>query len=338
MVFSDTNVVGTSRAVAGLLYQTKYFWRVRGKNPSGYGAYSAVWSFTTRSSSPDTPNLVSPTNGATGQSTSLTLRWNRIPGATSYRAQVSTEATFTTGLLVDDPAIIDTTKPLSGLNEGVMYFWRVNASSAGGTSDYSPTYSFTTVASAPGVVTLISPENGASVNASGVSFTWQGIASATKYWHELSVDPLFQFVVIDSSLTGASKSASGLIANQTYYWRVRAGNISGWGPFSEARTFTAITVGVDDKRGLPTSFGISQNFPNPFNPSTSIEFALPRESRVTIDVYNAIGELVATLIDDNRAAGYHRVSFDASALPSGVYLYRVVAGDFVSVRKMLLMK
>ena len=58
VVFSDTNAIGTSRVVSGLLYQTKYFWRVRGKNPSGYGAYSAVWSFTTRSSSPDTPNLV----------------------------------------------------------------------------------------------------------------------------------------------------------------------------------------------------------------------------------------------------------------------------------------
>ena len=144
--------------------------------------------------------------------------------------------------------------------------------------------------------------------------------------------------MIDSTLTGTSKNVSGLIANQTYYWRVKAGNISGWGPYSEGRNFVAITVGVNDERGLPTAFGLSQNFPNPFNPATTIEFAVPTEAHVTVDVYNAIGEQVATLVDEARGAGYHTVSFDASSLPSGVYLYRISAGQFTAVRKMLLMK
>ncbi len=338
VILSDESVVGTSRVATGLSYLTKYFWRVRGKSSAGVGAYSPAWSFTTRTSAPNTPALVSPADGATGQPTDLTLVWNRIPLATSYRVQVSTEGTFTSGLIVDDPAVIDTTKALGGLGTGVQYFWRVNASSPGGTSDYSPTFNFTTVASIPGVVTLLTPDNGASVDAASVAFTWQAASGATKYWHELAVDALFQFVVIDSMLTGTSKSVSGLIANQTYYWRVKAGNVSGWGPYSEGRNFVATTVGVKDERGIPTSFGVSQNYPNPFNPATTIEFAVPAEAHVTISVYNAIGELVATLLDGQRGAGYHTVSFDASSLPSGLYLYRMNAGQFTSVRKMLLMK
>jgi hypothetical protein len=338
VVLSDQNVAGTSRVATGLNYLTKYFWRVRGKSGAGAGGYSPAWSFTTRTSAPNTPALVSPADGATGQPAALTLLWRRIEAATSYRVQVSTEGTFTTGLIVDDPAVIDTSKALSALTLGTQYFWRVNASSPGGTSDYSPTSSFTTLASIPGTVTLLTPDNGASVDASSVTFTWQAAAGATKYWHELAVDPLFQFVVIDSTLSGTSKTTTGLIANQAYYWRVKGGNISGWGPYSEGRNFIATTVGVKEERGIPTSFGVSQNYPNPFNPATTIEFAVPAGAHVTIDVYNAIGERVATLVDEQRGAGYHTVSFDASSLPSGLYLYRMSAGQFTSVRKMLLMK
>jgi hypothetical protein len=338
VAFRDTNIAGTSRIPTGLANLTKYFWRVRGKNALGYGGYSIPWSFTTQTSAPNAPALVFPANGATGQAVNLALLWNRITGATSYRVQVSTEATFTSGLIVDDPAVIDTTKPLSALTAGAKYYWRVNASSAGGTSDFSSAFDFTVAAAIPGAVTLTSPDNGASVNAAGVTFNWQAPAGATKYWHELAVDPLFQFVIIDSTLTGTSKTSSGLIANQTYYWRVKAGNVSGWGPYSEGRNFVAIIVGVKEERGIPTTYELSQNFPNPFNPATTIEFAVPREAHVTLDVYNAIGERVATLLDEHRGAGWHTVSFDASSLPSGVYLYRINAGQFTSVRKMLLTK
>ncbi len=338
VVLSDTAVLGTSRIANGLSYSTQYFWRVRGKSTAGYGAFSPSWSFTTRSSAPNTPVLLEPANGTTGVSTSPTLKWNKIPLATSYRVQVSTEGSFTTGLVVDDPAVADTTRALNALIAGTTYFWRVNASAPGGTSDYSVVFSFTTLAAAPGAVTLLSPDNGASVPAAGVTFTWQAAANATKYAHELAVDPLFQFIIVDSSLTGTSKNVTGLIADQTYYWRVKAGNVSGWGPYSEARTFIAVTTGVNDERGIPTEFGLSQNYPNPFNPSTSIEFALPMASPVSLEVYSLIGERVAVLVNGPMQAGYHTVAFDASSLPSGLYLYRLASSDHVFTRKMLLVK
>jgi hypothetical protein len=76
----------------------------------------------------------------------------------------------------------------------------------------------------------------------------------------------------------------------------------------------------------------------PFNPSTTIRYGLPERSRVTLTVFNSLGQQVATLVEGEREAGHHDVTFDASHLASGVYLYRLVAGEFVQARKLLLMK
>ena len=89
---------------------------------------------------------------------------------------------------------------------------------------------------------------------------------------------------------------------------------------------------------IPTEFALYQNFPNPFNPTTNIKFDLPKESSVTVKVYNVLGEEVATLINRVMPAGKQNVEFNASKLASGMYIYRIQAGDFVQVRKMMLMK
>ena len=83
---------------------------------------------------------------------------------------------------------------------------------------------------------------------------------------------------------------------------------------------------------------LTQNYPNPFNPSTTIEFDLPRTSKVSVKIYNIIGEEVATLLSASLLSGSHSVDWDASNLASGVYLYRLQAGDYVETRKMMLMK
>jgi hypothetical protein len=92
----------------------------------------------------------------------------------------------------------------------------------------------------------------------------------------------------------------------------------------------------------PKNFALMQNYPNPFNPSTTIEFSIPQTSNVTIEVYNVIGENVASLVNQTLEAGYHRFNFNASNLPSGTYVYQLKAtgqnGTFVDTKKMLLMK
>ena len=95
---------------------------------------------------------------------------------------------------------------------------------------------------------------------------------------------------------------------------------------------------VDDNRNLPTTTTLSQNYPNPFNPTTNITFGLPESGSVKLDVYNVMGQRVATLVNDQKKAGYHTVSFDASRLASGVYLYRLRTGNQVITKKLMLVK
>ena len=94
--------------------------------------------------------------------------------------------------------------------------------------------------------------------------------------------------------------------------------------------------GLNDK--LSATFDLTQNFPNPFNPNTTISFALPTGSRVKLAIYNLNGKLVHTLADGEMSAGYHHLHFDASRLASGVYFYRLDAGPYSATRKMVLQK
>ena len=94
---------------------------------------------------------------------------------------------------------------------------------------------------------------------------------------------------------------------------------------------------------IPTNFAVSQNFPNPFNPVTNIGFSLPEEADVSVAVYNARGQMVTELTSGNYSAGYHEIQWkgtDLYGIPvsSGVYIYSVRAGDFHSIKKMLLVK
>jgi hypothetical protein len=89
---------------------------------------------------------------------------------------------------------------------------------------------------------------------------------------------------------------------------------------------------------LPTTFSLSQNYPNPFNPETTIQFALPEASQVKISVYNVMGQEVAQLLERYIDAGYHSVGWNATDIPSGIYFYKINAGNFTDVKKCVLIK
>ena len=102
-------------------------------------------------------------------------------------------------------------------------------------------------------------------------------------------------------------------------------------------------MGISDIRkmenpNLAQKYQLKQNYPNPFNPSTNIEFSIPQSSDVRLIVYNQLGQTVATLVDKPLSAGGYSVDWNAEGLPSGVYFYRITAGDFTQTRKLLLTK
>ena len=102
----------------------------------------------------------------------------------------------------------------------------------------------------------------------------------------------------------------------------------------------ASTAGVEkDERGVtPQAFVLSQNYPNPFNPSSTIRYGLPHSAFVTLTIYNVLGQQVAELVNEQQQAGYHNAEFHGDGLASGVYFYRLQAGDFVASKKLILLK
>jgi hypothetical protein len=102
--------------------------------------------------------------------------------------------------------------------------------------------------------------------------------------------------------------------------------------------FRTVVTSVAERGGIPKEYALQQNYPNPFNPSTTIRFDLPHASRVSLKVYNVLGQEVMTLVDEERPAGTYEVKFNASNLSSGMYVYRLHAGEYVAVKKLVLLK
>jgi hypothetical protein len=95
---------------------------------------------------------------------------------------------------------------------------------------------------------------------------------------------------------------------------------------------------VEINVSAPKDFELSQNYPNPFNPTTVIKYSITKEAKVTLKVFDVLGRVVETLVNTKQAANSYEVSFNASKLASGVYIYQLEAGDFVQSMKMMLIK
>lgn len=100
----------------------------------------------------------------------------------------------------------------------------------------------------------------------------------------------------------------------------------------------SISLSADDQTSLPTEYALHQNYPNPFNAVTSLRFDLPQESKVKIVLFNVMGQAVATVVDGAYPAGRHKVQYEETDLPSGMYLMKLEAGNFTAMKKVLLLK
>ncbi len=100
-----------------------------------------------------------------------------------------------------------------------------------------------------------------------------------------------------------------------------------------------LLVGVEDESNrIPDDYRLEQNYPNPFNPSTTIKFSIPEKSNIELTVYNQLGEFIQTLVNEEKTSGNYEVTFNAQSLSSGVYFYQIRANNFVSTKKLVLLK
>jgi hypothetical protein len=231
IVIDKSTITSTSYAMTGLANNTTYYWRVNATNSGGTSAWSTAWSFTTVPAPPAAPTLSSPTNGATNISVTPTLTWNASTGATSYGLQVSTSSSFST-TVVNQTGITNASYPVSGLAGSTTYYWRVNATNAGGTSAWStPVWSFTTVAGAPPAIpTLRSPSNNATNVLKTPTLRWYTSTGAISYRVQVSTDQQFSTTKVNVSGSSTSytvPSSNALSGSTVYYWRVNATNSAG---------------------------------------------------------------------------------------------------------------
>jgi hypothetical protein len=185
------------------------------------------------------------------------------------------------------------------------------------------------------------------VQAGQVKLTWSTLSETNNYGFEVqkAADSAKTFESIPNSFIAGNGTTTQpheytytdvTAGDGTAFYRLKQTDLDGTVHFSESVQPSAVT-GVAG-RALPTEFALEQNYPNPFNPSTVIEFAVPKEARVRLDVYNLLGQKIATLVDENLTAGYYTRQFNGTGVASGLYFYRLSTNDVSFLKKMMLVK
>jgi hypothetical protein len=227
------------------------------------------------------------------------------------RKSLSIPWTATTGTLTNDWIFTDSLRIATGDS---LIFWCQLGTWSGGTGTHYPDslQIWITTSQTPSVTGYL----GAVRSLPQGSNFWQNIKYDLSAYNGQRVYVAFRYFM--------NVSVNGIMVNVD---SVMVRNLSG----------PPVSIN-NNNNGLPTSFDLKQNYPNPFNPSTSISFDLPKAEFVNITIYNSVGQEVAVLVNESKSAGSHELNFDASHLPSGVYLYRLKAGDYVKTMKMSLIK
>jgi hypothetical protein len=188
----------------------------------------------------------------------------------------------------------------------------------------------------------------ANISGSNVTLNWQTVTEVNNYGfyverrreneqnfyevkdgfipgHGSTLEPQ-SYSFIDNTVTEVGK----------YYYRLRQVDNDGLISYSSPVSITISVLGVDEQ--LPLTFNLEQNYPNPFNPATTIKYSLPVRSYVIIKVYSILGNEIATLVNGYEDEGFKSLKFDGSILSSGIYIYKIVAGNYSEVKRMLLIK
>ena len=199
----------------------------------------------------------------------------------------------------------------------------------------------------PGAALLVLPPQNSTVDSVDVQFGWESAIDPdgddvvyTLIYSKAEDFPDSNTVEIQE-LTDIFYTLDEVLKSETdYFWKIIASDTRTGISESVVSTFKTneVVIGVDDEGILPKEFSLSQNFPNPFNPSTVINYALPKDSDVKLIIYNLKGQVVENLINGKQNAGYKSIKWNGGNSASGLYIYRLTAGDFVRTRKMVLLK
>jgi predicted phage tail protein len=198
------------------------------------------------------------------------------------------------------------------------------------------------------VVPLIgSPDHGQAINNTTAVLSWiipTQSSSQLSYKLEYASKPDMSDAKVITNINKPFQQIIGLNLSTTYYWRVTSSNQNGSSNPSAIGSFKINNItDVLKEEVIPTAFELSQNYPNPFNPTTKIAFALPQNSFVSLKIYDMLGREIKSLLNSEMLAGNHSIDWNGEdnngfKVASGAYIYKITAGNFMAVKKMVLIK
>ncbi|MAO65160.1 MAG: hypothetical protein CL666_09190 [Balneola sp.] len=327
-VIHESSASDTSATIDGLEKGQKYFWRIQIENQEGEtGPWTDPYNFTTYIPLPGAP-LLGSVETYRNRLDFVNMEWRQAIYAREYRAELSADEAF--GSMTDTYEGRDTSAVMNGVDEGKTYYWRVRAVNTTGNSEWSEVSTF--VILAPPTALEITQNND-----NEITLNWRDRTNAEDgYIIERKTSEEAGFVTIDTVETDVVEFVDSGTADESGIYRVKAYQGEFVSGYSNEASLTAVSNETD--RLLPTEFALAQNFPNPFNPTTNIQFSIPEASDVQLNVYNMLGQKVENLINGRVVAGNHTVVFDAGNLSSGLYFYALQAGEFLQTRKLSLIK
>ncbi len=319
-VLSMSGLTTTSQASPTLASSTKYYWEV---TATGNGTAMALDSFTT-AMMPGSPTLSSPSNGASGLATSLTLSWTTASNAATYAVQVSTGSGFAT-TVASQTGLTGTSASISGLAYLTTYYWRAGAKGLGGVSGWATPYSFTTMQiPAPAAPALASPTNNAANLPDSLTLGWNTVTGAATYSLILStVSDCSSKVFTATQMTTTSVNVAGLAAGTLYYWEVSAANTSGTSPWSTIWSFTtspaSSVLPVASAKLAKTEFSVK---------GASLVYSLSVAGPVGITFSDLLGKTALTM-NRTQAAGRYAMALKDFSLAAGRYIVQFKAAGIV---------
>ncbi len=274
----------------------------------------------------------------------IKLMWGTRGIVQTYHLQVAADPSFS-NLVIDNSNLTSTIYTLNSVNNNSIYYWRVNNTNSAGTSNWSGVKTFFTTSP---FISMTFPNGGENLYLdSTYIIRWESNINDTVNI-QLMKNGNFDSFIADSIVSGTHAinwTVSTSIAVDSSY-KIKVSGIEDPAVFGMSNsTFNILSNlnGVADNNVKLNSFDLYQNYPNPFNPSTLIKYSVPEESRVTIKIFNIIGQQVAELVNTLKRPGSYRVKWNASNYSSGVYFYSIKAAGnsgkkYFSVKKMIYLK
>lgn len=375
-IFIETALTDTVQLVSGLSLNTNYYWRVHATNTDGTSDFSPTRLFTTWESVPTSPDsvnlgtagnyvLLAKTAISTVPASAITGDVGISPAAETYitgfdltaATGYATSPQVTGKVYASDmasPTPSNLTTAVSDMETAFTDaagrvtpdFVELHVGDLGGKTLIPGLYKWGTTVRAPSSFEINGDENaiwifqvaGDLTVSSDINVTLAGGAQAKNIFWQVSGE-----VTI-----GTNAHFEGIILSMTAINLNTGASLNGRALAQSAITLDQNTVtqstntqatSIDgEENSLPGEFALSQNYPNPFNPSTVISYQIPVNTTVRLEVFNMLGQSVALLVNEQKAAGSHTVSFDASALSSGIYIYRLNSAGFNQTKKMMLIK